>query len=82
MDSTTTPTESSTAFARGVGTLLKDQRYSIKAAAEATGIPYVTLRRKLSGMSDFDFREIAALAHLLELSPAQLVTEAERQVAA
>ncbi|VDG77312.1 Uncharacterised protein [Actinobaculum suis] len=70
------PIELSGYLARGIRTLLKSERCSTQRASEKTGIPYSTLHRKLSGVGDFRYSEIAALAALLELTPANLIAAA------
>ena len=41
------------------------------AVAEKAGIPYATLNRKLKGVGDFSWRELFAIAEVLQLSPTQ-----------
>lgn len=41
--------------------------------AQATGIPYSTLGRKLLGRSEFNFSELLLIAEVLGVSPARFV---------
>lgn len=44
--------------------------------SEESGIPYATLNRKLAGKTDFTFRELFALADVLQVSPASFMPRA------
>jgi len=50
--------------------------------AEATGIPYSTLGRKLLGKTEFNFSELLSIAEALEISPARFVPAEFRTLAA
>lgn len=68
MDTTVPYMDTSTyrsAVAKTVTESLKAGGYSEKAMAEATGIPRVTLRRRLSGTSPFNVSELDAIARTL-----------------
>lgn len=58
--------------AEAVAAAMKAGDWSEKALAEETGIPRVTLRRRLSGASPFNVAEIAAVARGLGVTTADL----------
>lgn len=73
-----TSTPESRAVSASVSALLKDRDITHEAAAERTGIPYRTLRRRLAGVGKgFDIDELAAIARLLDVDVAALITYAE-----
>lgn len=49
---------------------------TITETAEATGIPYSTLNRKLKGHSDFTFVELYMLAKTLQMKVSDIVPRA------
>ena len=60
---------------------LESAGLSQREAAAATGIPLVTLNRRLSGQhKTFDLVEVAALAELVGLGLTDLVLRAERNL--
>lgn len=48
---------------------------SINGLADATGIPFSTLRRKLAGHGDFTLGDLLAIAETLGVTPADLLPE-------
>lgn len=60
--------------ARAVAAAMEAGGWSEKALAESTGIPRVTLRRRLAG-SAFNVAELAAIASVLETTVVALVAE-------
>lgn len=50
---------------------------SVKALADATGIPRTTLARRLTGHSSFTIRELNLIAPLLGTNAISLLAEAE-----
>lgn len=54
---------------------LTQAEFSLRGAAEATGIPYVTLRRKLAGKgrTGFELTELYAIAELLDCAISDLL---------
>lgn len=48
-------------------------RVSINSLADQTGIPYSTLRRKITGHSDLTLAEVLVIAEALGLHPADLI---------
>lgn len=67
-------TNYSARVASRVTTAMEVGGWSEKAMAEATGIPRVTLRRRLSGAA-FNVAELAAIASALNLTVAYLIDE-------
>jgi transcriptional regulator with XRE-family HTH domain len=61
----TNGTHLNTAVVQRVGTAMTLRGYSQKKLAEATGIPRVTLTRRLAGSVPFNVNEIAAIADAL-----------------
>jgi predicted transcriptional regulator len=73
-----TSTPEARAVAASVSALLRDRAITHEDAAERTGIPYRTLRRRLSGVGKgFDIDELAKIARLLDIDVAALITYAE-----
>lgn len=73
----TTPDDSGR-IAASVAGLLRERGISHEAAAEQTGIPYRTLRRRLADNGKpFDMAELGAIARLLDMSIAALITYAD-----
>jgi len=60
--------------AQAVAAAMEAGDWSEKALADATGIPRVTLRRRLAG-SAFNVAELAAIAAVLETTVTALVAE-------
>lgn len=72
------PNDDKTRVAHAVSAMLRDRRISREAAAEQTGIPYRTLRRRLDGIGKgFDIDELAKIAKLLDVSITALITYAD-----
>lgn len=63
-----------TRVAQAVAAAMEAGGWSEKALADATGIPRVTLRRRLAG-SAFNVAELAAIASTLETTVTALVAE-------
>lgn len=55
---------------------------SQRDVAAATGIPLVTLSRRLTGQTGFTVPEVAAIAHLLGISLVEVFLRAERAATA
>ncbi len=53
-------------------------KVSQRAMSEATGIPLVTLNRRLTGRTAFTVPEMASIADVLHLSIVELALRAER----
>lgn len=62
--------------AQGVSLAIKAGGYSIKAIAEQTHIPRVTLTRRLSGTTPFNVAELEAIAAVLGCSPTDFYKDA------
>lgn len=77
MDTSPSPLDSAAQLSRYLRKVAKDERYSTLKLAQDTGIPYSTLRRKLNGVGDFTFTELAAIADQLKIKTSQLVAAAE-----
>lgn len=71
------PPSASVRLASAIRGLLDTHDVSQRQAAEQTGIPEATLRRRLTGNSPFDSNELDALAHVFGLTLVELVTLAE-----
>ena len=54
---------------------------SILSLSNATGIPHVTLRRRVAG-APFSSMELISLAHALDIEASSWLADAERSVAA
>lgn len=70
----TTTTDYPHRVAQAVTGAMQAGGWSEKALAEATGIPRVTLRRRLGG-SPFDVSELARIADALNVTVAYLIAE-------
>lgn len=68
-------TNYSARVAAKVAAAMESGGWSEKALAEATGIPRVTLRRRLAGAA-FNVAELASIAATLDVAIADLVDEA------
>ena len=65
-------------IAASVAGLLRERGISHEAAAEQTGIPYRTMRRRLADNgAPFDVAELGKIARLLDVSIAALITYAD-----
>lgn len=61
--------------ADAVAAMLRDKGISHETAADRTGIPYRTLRRRLAGHGKaFDIDELAQIARLLGVTITALIT--------
>lgn len=65
------------ALARVVKSHLKASGITQREASERTGIPQVTLTRRLGGHSPFAIDELYRLSQLVDRAPSALVAEAE-----
>jgi len=63
-------------IAEQVRQAMADQQLSQVALAEATGIPRVTLIRRLNGQAPFTVTELAAVAAELGMTPADFLAAA------
>lgn len=72
MDTNTYPAQ----VAQAVAEAVKAGGWSEKGLAEATGIPRVTLRRRLAGGAPFNVAELAAIADALGTTVTALTSEA------
>ncbi len=61
-----------------VGAAIKSAGESQRSVAAKTGIPLVTLSRRLTGRTSFTFAEVAAIAGVIGVSVVELVLRAER----
>lgn len=61
------------ATAEKVAAARLDAGVSLQHLAEATGIPYATLHRKITGRSSFDLDQLAAVANALGVDPRDLL---------
>jgi predicted transcriptional regulator len=66
--------------ARVVAEMLDQAGISRKRASEVTGIPRATLLRRLNGAS-FQILELRAIAEMLGVTVAEIVSKAERPAA-
>lgn len=67
------PQNTGAAVAEAVRAAIAARGTTQSAVAEATGIPRVTLVRRLTGFSSFTVDELARIAKVLETTPAELV---------
>jgi transcriptional regulator with XRE-family HTH domain len=65
-------------LAKVVSDAMKAHGKNQRDIAEATGIPLVTLNRRLTGRSPFVITELIAIAEVLDVSLVELVVRAER----
>ena len=70
-----TRTDTDQQVATVVTSRLRSAGVAQRAAAEQTGIPFTTLRRRLTGHSSFTMSELARIAALLELTVQQLLED-------
>lgn len=66
-----------TRIAEAVRELMEEQGVTQLGLAEATGIPRVTLIRRLNGHQSFTVNELASVAAHLGVLPSQLLRDAE-----
>lgn len=59
-----------------IKSLLSEKRFSINSLADATGIPYTTLRRRLREPNGLTMGDLLRIAAALEVSPAALIPAA------
>lgn len=83
MDTTVITMDTNEALARRIAdevrAAMADKRISQRDLAQATGLPLVTLNRRLTGVSKpFDVEELARVAGALGLSVVEIVLRAER----
>ena len=72
------PNDDKQRVADAVTAMLRDRDITHEVAADRTGIPYRTLRRRLAGIGKaFDIDELAALGAMLDVSITALITYAE-----
>ena len=64
-------------IAQAVNARLQSAGIPQLAVSEQTGIPMTTFVRKITGKSPFDIDELGAIAALLDVSVAALITYAE-----
>jgi len=73
-----TPEAISARLTAAVADAIKMAGLSQRAVSEQTGIPLVTLSRRLTGRTAFTVIELAAIAQVLNLSLVELAVRAER----
>lgn len=66
-------TDTTHLVANAISTALHDAGMTKIFAAEATGIAYSTLGRKLKGVTDFNFTEVKLIADVLGVTPGSLI---------
>jgi len=64
-----------------IGGAMERSQLSARELADAAGIPFSTLARKLVGGADFGFDELYAIAQALEVPPSALVPRRSPRVA-
>lgn len=69
------------AVAGVVSAAISEAGKSQREVAQETGIPLVTLSRRLTGHSPFLITEIGAIAQVLDLRVSELISRAERVTA-
>ncbi len=77
-----TPQATSDRLSAVIGDAMKTAGVSQRAMSEATGIPLVTLNRRLTGRTAFTVTEMAAIAEVLHLSIVEFAIRAERLASA
>ena len=70
------------ALAQVVSAAIKADGQTQRKIAEATGIPLVTLNRRLTGQSAFNVVELASIAKVLDLSIVEFFLRVERMATA
>lgn len=73
-----TPEATSARLTTAVANALRSAGLTQRAVSEQTGIPLVTLNRRLTGRSAFTVLELAAIAEVTGLSVVELAVRAER----
>lgn len=73
-----TPQATSDRLTAVVGEAMRAAKVSQRAMSAATGIPLVTLSRRLAGRTGFTVHELAAIAEVLNLSIVELAVRADR----
>lgn len=73
-----TPQATSDRLTAVVAEAMRTAKVSQRAMAELTGIPLVTLSRRLNGHTAFTAVELAAIAEVLHLSIVEFALRAER----
>lgn len=76
-----TPQTFTTSLAQVVVGQMKSAGLSQRDMATVTGIPLVTLSRRLTGKSPFNVAELATVASVMDVSVVDLVLKAERVAA-
>lgn len=77
----TTPEQISQRLAEVVVAAIKAAGHSQRDVAEASGIPLVTLNRRLTGRSSFTIPEIAAISEVIDTGVTELFLRVERSFA-
>lgn len=77
-----TPQQVSDTLSRVVKAAMKTSGHSQRDVAEATGIPLVTLNRRLTGSYSFTVLEVAAIAEVIGVGVTDLFLRAERSTIA
>ena len=75
------PTETTRRIAATVSSALRDAGVTQEVAADATGIPLTTLRRRLRGVSAWKTHEIEAVAALVGMTFLDVIVAAESDAA-
>lgn len=73
-----TTNDTSRSIAAAVSAALQEADLSQRAVAEQTGIPLVTLSRRLTGKKALDTDQLSVLAELLQMRVSELIARAER----
>lgn len=76
-----TPTDTDRQVADAVSSQLRAAGIAQRTAAEQTGIPFTTLRRRLTGLASFKLSELARLAALLDVTVAALIAPSKDDAA-
>lgn len=72
-----TPTGTARDIATSLASAIREAGWSQRDVADATGIPLVTLSRRLTGKSPLTITELAAITEAIGVSLAALVLAAE-----
>ncbi len=75
---TTYHTRLSQAIASALAGAIREGRRTQRQVAEESGIPLVTLNRKLGGRRPFTVTELAAVCEVLSISVTEVVSRADR----
>ena len=76
-----TPERFTASLAQVVAAQIKSAGLSQRDMATRTGVPLVTLSRRITGRSPFTVAELATIASVLGVSVVDLVLKAERAIA-